>query len=116
VEVLAISGHTAAAVTREPNVFYDSEVATVIHRGKEKTSGLVSTKVWAWRGKNADFGEREERKVQELAARFGTTVVSCLNTSEEQSALTSNADTMRARLGATGTHTCYWGCIGDPPG
>lgn len=75
-EVLAISGNTAVAVSREPNVFYDSELVAIIHRGKEKASGLVSNKIWAWRGKNAEVGEREQRKVHELAERFNTTEVS----------------------------------------
>ena len=76
VEVFVISGYTTTAVTREPNVFYDSEVVAVIHRAKGKTGQLVSNKVWVWRGINVNFGEREEHKAKELAERFGTTGVS----------------------------------------
>lgn len=71
-----ISGRTATAVTREPNVFYDSEVVTIIHRAKGNTGQLMSNKVWIWRGRNANFEEKEERKAKELTERFGTTGVS----------------------------------------
>jgi hypothetical protein len=76
VDIFTISGHTAMAVTREPNVFYDSEAVVIIQRAKERSGQLVSNKMWVWRGKNANFGEREERKVNELAERFCTKGVS----------------------------------------
>lgn len=76
VEIFSLSNYTATAVTRAPNVFYESEVVAVIHRAKETSRQLVSNKVWIWRGKHANMGEREERKASELAERFGTTRVS----------------------------------------
>ena len=75
VEVFSLFGHLATAVTREPNVFYDSEVIAVIHRAKELSGQLVSSKVWIWQGTHAIFGENEQRKATELAERFGTTGV-----------------------------------------
>jgi hypothetical protein len=76
VEILLISGSLATPVTKDPNVFYDREVIAIVHRAKEKKSGLVSNNVWIWRGKNANLGEKEERKAHELAERFGTMAVS----------------------------------------
>jgi len=75
VDIFVISGHTATAVTLEPNVFYDSEVVAIIHRAKGNSGQLVSNKLWLWQGRNANFGEREKRKAKELAERFGTTAV-----------------------------------------
>ncbi|KAH7915180.1 hypothetical protein BJ138DRAFT_1142208 [Hygrophoropsis aurantiaca] len=73
-EVLAVTGTNALPVQRDSNVFYDSEVLTVIHRAKSRETGLVVTKVWCWRGNQCHFGEREEKKVHELARRYGTTL------------------------------------------
>ena len=82
-DILCISGNTATAVTREPNVFYDTDVIAVIHRLKEKIGQLVSNKVWIWRGKRAEFTEKEERKARELAERFHTTGV-CVSILSQQ--------------------------------
>ena len=75
VEVMAIVGTTATSVPQS-SIFYDSEVLAIIHRMKTKSSGLVSTMVWSWRGKRAKFGDKEDRKLQELARRYNTTPVS----------------------------------------
>jgi hypothetical protein len=80
VDVMTITGTTATAVSREPNVFYDTEVLAIIHRSKSKSSGLVATTVWGWRGKKCHFGEREERKLQDLSKRYGTSIVCVLPT------------------------------------
>lgn len=69
-------GNTATVIPRDTNVFYDTEVLGIIHRSKAISSGLVSTAVWVWRGKRSQAGEREERKLQELAKRYGTVLVS----------------------------------------
>ncbi|KZT27958.1 hypothetical protein NEOLEDRAFT_1129845 [Neolentinus lepideus HHB14362 ss-1] len=74
VDVMTILGNTAAAVQKDSHVFYDTEVLAIIHRHKSKASGLVSNKVWGWCGKKARLEEREERKLQELAKRYGTTL------------------------------------------
>lgn len=76
VEVLSVQGATATAISKDSHVFYDTEVLAIIHRFKSKTSGLVGTKVWAWRGNKGSVGEREEKKLQELARRYGTSLVS----------------------------------------
>lgn len=75
VDVLAVVGNTASPVSRDTHVFYDSEILAIIHRFKAQSSGLVSTHVWAWHGARCQIGEREERKLQELAKRYGTALV-----------------------------------------
>jgi hypothetical protein len=75
VEVMVIIGNTATAITNPCNVFYDSEVLAIIHRSKIQSTGLVSTTVWGWRGKRSSIGKREERKLQDLAKRYGTSLV-----------------------------------------
>ncbi|KAH8108084.1 hypothetical protein BXZ70DRAFT_35497 [Cristinia sonorae] len=40
-----------------------------------KSTGLVSTSVWSWYGKKSNPGEREERKIQEMARRYNTTLI-----------------------------------------
>ncbi|KAF8586696.1 hypothetical protein K439DRAFT_1659511 [Ramaria rubella] len=82
VDILSITGHTATAITREPNVFYDTEIIAVIHRVKGMVTQLVSNKVWIWRGRNAELGEKEGRKAHELTERFGTTATYCSQGSE----------------------------------
>ncbi|THG99521.1 hypothetical protein EW026_g2852 [Hermanssonia centrifuga] len=75
VDVMAIVGTTASAITIDPNIFYDSELLAIIHRSKAKSSGLVATKVWAWQGIKSKLGESEERKLQELARRYNTSLI-----------------------------------------
>ncbi|KZT00473.1 uncharacterized protein LAESUDRAFT_732262 [Laetiporus sulphureus 93-53] len=75
IDVMSIIGNTASTIMRDAHVFYETEVLAVIHRAKVKSTGLVSTTVWAWHGKRARVGEREERKLQELARRYGTSLV-----------------------------------------
>ena len=76
VEVVSIVGAAAAPINRDMNVFYDSETLAIVHRFKVKSSGLVSTKVWSWIGAKSQINEKEERKLQELARRYNTTLVS----------------------------------------
>lgn len=75
VEVLSIVGNNATALSKDSSIFYDTETLAVVHRFKAKSSGLVNTKVWAWRGSKAQAGEREEKKLQELARRYNTPLV-----------------------------------------
>ncbi|KAM5531859.1 hypothetical protein V8D89_014489 [Ganoderma adspersum] len=75
VEVMAIAGNAVTAINKDAYIFYDSELLAVIHRAKVKSSGLVATKVWAWRGRRAQPDELAAQKVQELARRYGTTPV-----------------------------------------
>jgi len=76
VEVVAIVGSNGTTLTKDENIFYDSEVLAIVHRAKVPSSGLVDTYVWGWLGKRCQFGEAEEKKLQDLARRYGTTPVS----------------------------------------
>lgn len=75
VEVMCVVGSNATVIATDYNVFYDSEVLAIIHRFKAKSNGLVNTKVWAWHGSKSEAGEREEKKLQELARRYNTSLV-----------------------------------------
>ena len=75
VDVMAVVGNTATAVSRDPHIFYDHDVLAVIHRAKVRSTGLVSTKVWGWRGRHSRVGEREEQKLQALSRQYGTKLV-----------------------------------------
>ncbi|EEB99121.1 hypothetical protein MPER_01256, partial [Moniliophthora perniciosa FA553] len=72
VEVMSIVGSSFTALSKDINVFHDSEVLAIVHRFKFKSSGLVGTIVWGWFGKNSQSGEREAQKLEELAKRYGT--------------------------------------------
>ncbi|KAH0827451.1 hypothetical protein J3R83DRAFT_4139 [Lanmaoa asiatica] len=72
VEVMSVVHTSAVPVQRDTNIFYDAEVLVIVHRAKSRESGLVATKVWCWKGKKCHFGEKEEKKVGELARRYGT--------------------------------------------
>jgi hypothetical protein len=75
VEVMSVQGTMATVITHDPHIFYDAEVLAVVHRFKSKSKGLVGTQVWAWRGSKCHVGEREEKKLQELARRYNTVLV-----------------------------------------
>lgn len=72
VDVLSINGTSSNTVSHDTNIFYDSELLAIVHRYKSKSSGLVSTNLWIWNGKKSIIGEKEERKVQEVAKRYNT--------------------------------------------
>ncbi|KAJ4001525.1 hypothetical protein F5050DRAFT_1796489 [Lentinula boryana] len=72
---MVISGNNATVLSRETNVFHDAEVLAIVHRSKSKSSGLVSTVVWGWFGKNCAASDLEQRKLEELSKRYGTTVI-----------------------------------------
>ncbi|ETW80802.1 hypothetical protein HETIRDRAFT_476500 [Heterobasidion irregulare TC 32-1] len=75
VDVMSITGTTATVLKDDTHIFYESEVLAVVHRYKTKSSGLVGTTVWGWRGKRSQLGEREDRKLKDLARHYGTSVV-----------------------------------------
>ncbi|EJD03235.1 uncharacterized protein FOMMEDRAFT_156622 [Fomitiporia mediterranea MF3/22] len=80
VEVLNVEGGSATEVTKGTDsvfVFYDTETIAIVHRAKSRSSGLVTSKVWAWSGRKAQVGELEERKMQDLAKRYGTSLMRC---------------------------------------
>ncbi|KAG2129838.1 uncharacterized protein EDB93DRAFT_1095220, partial [Suillus bovinus] len=78
VETLSINNGTAIPILRDIHIFYDTEALVIVHRGKVRDSGLVTTKVWCWHGKQCRFGEREKKKADELARRYGSTLVRIL--------------------------------------
>lgn len=75
IEVSVVSGQNLTLVKQDPHIFYDSEVLAIVHRGKSRTSGLVTTTVWGWKGLHVRSDNKEESKLQEIATRFNTTLV-----------------------------------------
>ncbi|KAG8963704.1 hypothetical protein FRC03_002676 [Tulasnella sp. 419] len=84
VEVLSIVGNTSIPITSNPHIFHDVEVRAIIHRIKSKSSGLVTTRVFGWRGRMAQVGATEARKLGELATRFGSNLIPCIQGSESE--------------------------------
>ncbi|KAJ6625514.1 hypothetical protein B0H10DRAFT_613833 [Mycena sp. CBHHK59/15] len=81
VDVLAIAGSNASPLGLT-HIFYDTEILAIIHRSKSRSSGLINSTVWSWKGKNGDLGSSEERKLAELAKRYGTSIVPIQQLSE----------------------------------
>ncbi|PVG02391.1 hypothetical protein CPB86DRAFT_725416 [Serendipita vermifera] len=75
VETFSVSGSSAIAIKDNMHIFYDAEAIAIVYRGKNKTTGLVSTTVWGWIGSNCEHTEKEETKLGEIATRFNTTLV-----------------------------------------
>lgn len=71
VDVMSVTGTTATGV-KNMNIFYDSEVLAIVHRVKTKSSGLVETMLWGWQGRRSQIGEREQRKLKDMARHYGT--------------------------------------------
>jgi hypothetical protein len=69
---MSVTGATAIGVKGETGVFYDSEVLAIVHRFKTKNTGLVETSLWSWQGRRSHIGEREERKLRDMARHYGT--------------------------------------------
>jgi hypothetical protein len=76
VELLSIVGNAATVISESGGIFYDSEILAIVHRVKSKESGLASTSVWCWLGKQTRLGDREDKKLQDLSRRYGTRPVS----------------------------------------
>ncbi|KAH9040635.1 hypothetical protein EDB85DRAFT_1924378 [Lactarius pseudohatsudake] len=72
VDVMSVTGATAIGMKGDTGVFYDSEVLAIVHRFKTKTTGLVETSLWSWQGRRSQTGEREERKLRDMARHYGT--------------------------------------------
>lgn len=72
VDVIVIKGATASTLSQNLDIFYDTETLAVVNRTKSKSTSLASTTVWAWIGKRSHWGEKEEKKLQELAKHYGT--------------------------------------------
>lgn len=87
VEVLCVDGGSATEIARGSGglyTFYDSEALAIVHRAKSRASGLVMTRVWAWQGRTRTTGELEANKFTELAKRYGTPLVECVQCCEPQ--------------------------------
>ncbi len=76
VDVLLVSGNSTSSIKQDPHIFYDVEVRAIVHRFKSQPSGLVTTRVFGWRGRQAEVGAAEAKKLGELALRYGTELVS----------------------------------------
>ncbi|KAH8828504.1 hypothetical protein DL96DRAFT_1603512 [Flagelloscypha sp. PMI_526] len=99
VDVLSVSGNSAAVISKDANVFYETETLAIVRRYKSKTSGLVGTTLWAWRGRQADLGVREQQKLTELAKRYGTSVINVSQGSEPNDLVLSLDATLSIRQG-----------------
>ncbi|KAF9792515.1 hypothetical protein BJ322DRAFT_52505 [Thelephora terrestris] len=100
VDVLSIVGSTSNAIKTDTNVFYDTEILTIIQRAKAKSSGLVDTKVWGWVGKDAKVGPKEEKALADLAKRYRATLVSIEQYREPADLVTVLGGTLVIRQGA----------------
>ena len=69
---MSVTGAAATSLKNEPDVFYDSEILAVVRRVKLKSSGLVETSLWSWKGRRSQIGEREQRKLKDMARHYGT--------------------------------------------
>lgn len=75
VELFSIVGNAANVMSNSGGIFYDSEILAIVHRVKSKASGLASTIVWCWLGKQTRLGDHEDKKLQEISRRYGTKAV-----------------------------------------
>jgi hypothetical protein len=74
-EIFIVSGVTTTEIKKDVSVLYDTEIIALVQRTKSKKDGLVATHVWGWTGKNAQLGDKESKKLHELAKRYGTQLV-----------------------------------------
>jgi hypothetical protein len=74
VDVLSVRSKETAPVDSDRHVFYNTETLAIVVRSKE--AGLVSTRLYAWRGTEADGDDPgTKNRLQELAKRYRTEVV-----------------------------------------
>jgi hypothetical protein len=116
VDVMAVTGSTANSISHNMNIFYDTEILAIVYRSKSKSKGLVSTQVWGWRGKRSQVGEREERKLQELAKRYGTALVSSICSFSQASRSTLRVGNCSPILGTSTTNACHRWYVSSSPG
>lgn len=72
VDVMSVTGAAATSLKNDTDVFYDSEILAIVRRIKLKSSGLVETTLWGWQGRRSQIGEREQRKLKDMARHYGT--------------------------------------------
>lgn len=107
VEVLLVTGKATSPVDSESHIFYDVEVRAIVHR--YKSSGLVSMRVYGWRGRQAEVGSDEAQKLGDLASRFRTTLVGQqLRTCDLTLTILHRLDTMYTRKRAGGVGLTTW--------
>ncbi|KAI0320894.1 hypothetical protein OF83DRAFT_1168897 [Amylostereum chailletii] len=82
VDVMVITGATAVTLAQNTDIFYENEVLAVVHRFKSKSNGLVTTKVWGWRGKQSTAGDLEQQKLSGMARRYGSPLIDSVQCSE----------------------------------
>ncbi|KAJ6500014.1 hypothetical protein C8R47DRAFT_1110051 [Mycena vitilis] len=99
VDVMAIAGSTAFPLGSS-HTFYDTEILAIIHRSKSNSTGLTSSTVWSWQGKNSGVGDSEERKLAELAKRYGTSIVPVRQLSEPVELVKCLGGTLAIRQGS----------------
>ena len=69
---MSVTGAAATSLKNDTDVFYDSEILAIVRRVKLKSSGLVETTLWSWQGRRSQIGEREQRKLKDMARHYGT--------------------------------------------
>ena len=69
---MSVTGAAATSLKNDTDVFYDSEILAIVRRVKLKSSGLVETSLWGWQGRRSQIGEREQRKLKDMARHYGT--------------------------------------------
>ncbi|KAF7376251.1 Gelsolin repeat [Mycena sanguinolenta] len=99
VDVIAIAGNSAFPLGLS-NTFYDTEILAIIHRSKSNSTGLISSTVWSWQGKNSSMEDSEERKLAELAKRYGTSIVPIHQLSEPVELVRCLGGTLAIRQGS----------------
>ncbi|KAJ6594023.1 hypothetical protein B0H19DRAFT_1093396 [Mycena capillaripes] len=99
VDVMAISGSTAFPLGLS-HLFYETEILAIIHRSKSNSTGLISSTVWSWQGKSSSMGSSEERKLAELAKRYGTVIVPIRQLSEPLELVQCLGGTLSIRQGS----------------
>ena len=82
VESFTISRNTSTLIDSEPHIFYDGDTVAIVHRAKGKSSDLVTTTVWGWEGRHSQCSVTEKKKLNELASRFGTKLITALQGKE----------------------------------
>lgn len=75
IDTYLISGSSSTVVNEDRHILYDADIVAIVHRGKPRTGGLVTTTVWAWVGCQANLTSKENAKLQEMASRFNTSLV-----------------------------------------
>jgi hypothetical protein len=69
---MSVTGAAATGLKKDTDVFYDSEILAIVRRVKLKSSSLVETTFWGWQGRRSQIGEREQRKLKDMARHYGT--------------------------------------------